>query len=98
MFKQNCRHCIYAHYEGESWSPNILYVECRRYPEQLRRDSDYLCGEHKPTKYPFDFKQEMDRDFTWNMETPWEDRDEIKRLKKLLKKRNTQIKELKTND
>ena len=98
MIKQNCKHCIYGYYEGESWSQDILYVECRRYPEQLTRDSDYLCGEYKPHSHQFDFKQEMGQNFTWNMETPWADKAEIKKLKKLLKKRNTQIKELKTND
>jgi hypothetical protein len=93
--RQNCRHCIYAYYEGFSWDSNLLYVECRRYPEPLDKDAGYLCGEHKPSEYAFDFKQEMQKDFEWNMRPPLEDKVEVQRLKKLLNKRNKQIKELK---
>mgnify|MGYP006899603986 CR=1 FL=1 len=91
--KQNCQHCMYAAYEGGTWS-HITYLTCRRYPEELDKSPNYLCGEYKHRGEEFDFNQERENIYSWRIPAHYEAKEESKRLQKLLNKRNKQIKEL----
>lgn len=84
----NCRNCHYLEQDTD-----FSHHYCRRYPEKISVTLDHLCGEFTE-KYP-DWDG-TEHGYEQYLMTLHNESDEKRiNLKKLLKKRNQQIKQLK---